>query len=275
MTKRVVSVQDISCFGQCSQTVALPILSAMGIETAILPSSILSTHTGCFKNFTVHDLTEELPKIVNHWIEENITFDAIYTGYIGDIRQFDTIKLLRRQLRPGGLFIVDPAMADLGELYSALDNNIIEGMRDIISYADVVIPNLTEAAFLTGAEYKENYTQEETEELMRRLSLLGPRYSVVTGISTEPGRIGAGCYDKETDSFTYYMAEFVDKVCYGTGDIFSSVIVGSLVNGSDIYSALKLAGDFTASSIRATLNDDNHYYGVNFESVLPELLKGR
>ena len=151
MSKKIVTVQDISCYGQCSITVALPVLSAFGVETAILPSAILSTHTGGFTGFTVHDLTEEMPGIVNHWIREGIKFDAIYTGYIGDTRQFDIINDARKTLlNDRGLLIVDPAMADWGKLYSALDETIVEGMKKIVRTADVILPNLTEAAFLTG-----------------------------------------------------------------------------------------------------------------------------
>lgn len=273
MTKKVVSVQDISCYGQCSQTVALPILSAMGIETAILPSAILSTHTGCFDGFTVHDLTDEMPKIIEHWKKEKITFDAMYTGYIGDARQFDIICDLKSLINEGGMIIVDPAMADHGKLYPALGDDIVDGMRKLVATADVIIPNITEAALLTGYPYKEDYSQQEIEQLLRALGEMGPRYSVITGVSFEAGKIGAGCFDRVTGTYTYYFADYIDKIYHGTGDVFSSVVVGHLVNGNDIYDALKLASEFTTSSIRATLGDDNHYYGVHFESVIGELIK--
>lgn len=271
MTKKVVSVQDISCYGQCSLTVALPILSAMGIETVILPSSVLSTHTGCFDGFTVHDLTDEMPKIVNHWQKERISFDGIYTGYIGDSRQFETILSLRNQLNDGGLFIVDPAMGDHGRLYPALTEDIVEGMKTIVSKADVVLPNITEASFLTGYEYSENYSKEQIEELLQKLSGMGPRYSVITGVTFEEGKIGASCYDKETGEYTYYFSDFVDKVHHGTGDIFASVFVGGMVNGMSVYDSLRTASDFVVASIKATIGDDSHYYGVHFESVIPTL----
>lgn len=273
MTPKVVSVQDISCLGQCSITVALPILSAMGIETVILPSSILSTHTGCFDGFTVHDLTDEMPKIVEHWKKEKIVFDAIYTGYIGDSRQFDTILRLKELMKENGLFVVDPAMGDHGKLYPALTEDIVEGMRKIVRCADVVIPNITEAAFLTGTEYRENFSRKEIEELLRALSDMGPRYSVITGVSFEPGKIGAGCYDSETDEFTYYFADYIDKIYHGTGDIFSSVVVGNLVNGKSVYDSLKLASEFVTAAIKATLDDEGHFYGVHFESVMSMLIQ--
>ena len=139
---KVLSVQDVSCYGQCSLTVALPILSSYGIETVILPSAILSTHTSGFKDFTCLDLTLEMPKIINHWINEKIQVDAIYTGYIGDCRQFDYILECKNKLLVNdGLFIVDPAMADYGKLYPALSLDIVEGMKRISSIADYIIPN--------------------------------------------------------------------------------------------------------------------------------------
>lgn len=273
MTKKVVSVQDISCYGQCSQTVALPVLSVLGVETVILPSAVLSTHTTSFEGYTVHDLTEEMPKIVAHWKKENIKFDAIYTGYISDVRQFDCILDLRSQLNPGGMVIVDPAMADHGELYPALSDDIVEGMRRLVSVADVIIPNITEAVLLTNTEYKPDFTQDEIEGILHKLAALGPRYSVITGVSYESGKLGAVCFDKESGEITNYFSDYVNKICYGTGDIFSSVVVGRMVNGSSVYDALKTASEFVASCIRATIDDDEHHYGVHFESVLHELLK--
>ena len=170
MTK-IVSVQDISCYGQCSLTVAQPILSAYGIETAILPSAILSTHTGGFQHVTVVDLTEEMQKIIDSWKAEGIRFDGIYTGYIGDARQFDMIKEMRCLLNPGGKLFVDPAMADHGKLYSALNENIVEGMRGLVREADIILPNLTEAAFLLGEPYRETYNKEEIDYLCRKLKV--------------------------------------------------------------------------------------------------------
>lgn len=159
--KKIMSVQDISCYGQCSLTVALPILSAFGYETAILPSAVLSTHTAGFKDFTVRDLTDDLDAIVAHWNRENISFDCIYTGYIGDRRQFKTILSAKENLlKKGGVFVVNPAMADNGKLYPALNGDIVDGMREIVKASDYVLPNITEACFLTGAEYKEEYDED-------------------------------------------------------------------------------------------------------------------
>lgn len=268
MNKRIVSIQDISCFGQCSLTVALPILSAYGIETAILPSSILSTHTGGFTGFTVHDLTEEMPKIVDHWHRENITFDAIYTGYIGDVRQFDTIKDTKKLLNEGGMLLVDPAMADYGKLYSALDVSIVEGMRTIVKEADLILPNLTEAAFLLDVEYKEQYTREEVDKILKSLCEMGAKTAVLTGVSYESERLGVSAYNKETGEKQEYFAKRVPKSFHGTGDVFASVTIANILNGKDTYDSIKDACDFVVSCIKNTMKDPGHTYGVKFEEML-------
>lgn len=269
--KKLVSIQDISCFGQCSLTVALPVLSAYGVETAILPSAILSTHTCGFKDFTVLDLTDEMPKIVNHWIAEGITLDAIYTGYIGDTRQFDLILDAKEKLlSENGKLIVDPAMADHGMLYPALGEDIVNGMRSIVKKADIILPNLTEAAFLLEKEYKESYTEPEIKEMLKALEELGPEISILTGVSYEEGKIGAAAYVKSTGEFIEYFAEKQEKGYHGTGDIFSSVAIANLVNGKSIYDSLADACEFIVRCIKNTEAHPEHGYGVCFESVLAE-----
>ena len=264
---KILSIQDISCFGQCSLTVALPIISSYGIETAILPSAVLSTHTSGFKNFTVLDLTDEMEKIINHWIDENIKYDAIYTGYIGNVKQFEYIKIAKEKiLNNEGLLIVDPAMADHGKLYPALDESIILGMKDICSIADYIIPNITEACFLTDSNYLEEYNEDYIDDLLNKLYTLGAKNIVLTGVSFEKGKIGAMYYDGVNK-----VSCFIDKLeksYHGTGDIFSSVIVANILNNVDIKNNLIDAVEFVAKSIEETMNDDNHKYGVKFEKVL-------
>ncbi|MCQ2497649.1 MAG: pyridoxamine kinase [Lachnospiraceae bacterium] len=274
-TKKIVSVQDISCFGQCSLTVALPVLSAYGIETAILPSAILSTHTGGFKNYTVLDLTDEMPKIVRHWHEENIKFDAIYTGYIGDTRQFSLIKDMRSLLNPGGLLLVDPAMADFGKLYSALDNSIVDGMKSLICEADVICPNITEAAFLLGKEYCENPSAEQVKSMLRDLCSMGPKISIMTGVSPEDGKIGAMAYDAADDKFTEFYSERVPHTFHGTGDVFASVLFANIINGKPLSEALEDACEFVVKAINETVDDPSHGYGVRFEQVINSWCKNK
>ena len=271
--KKIMSVQDISCYGQCSLTVALPVLSAYGVETAILPSAILSTHTGGFTGFTVLDLTEEMPKILNHWKQEGIRFDAIYTGYIGDCRQFSMIKEAKAQLAADGTLFVDPAMADHGKLYPALDASIVEGMREIVRAADVILPNLTEAAFLLDEPYQEQYSEEEIRSMVRRLAAMGPETVILTGVSYESDRIGAVAYEKGTDTYTSYFAQKQAKSYHGTGDIFSSVVIANLLNGVPMQETLADACEFIVRCIQKTMPDDGHTYGVKFEDVLAEMRK--
>ena len=266
---KVLSVQDISCYGQCSLTVALPILSSYGIETIILPSAILSTHTSGFKDFTVLDLTDEMPKIINHWTNENIKVNAIYTGYIGDVRQFEYILECKNKiLEKDGLFIVDPAMADHGKLYPALNENIVDGMKQICSKADYIIPNITEASLLTNNEYKEEYDENYINKLLSDLYELGAKKIILTGVSFEPGKIGAVYFDGQ--EIKSYFSNKIVKSYHGTGDIFSSIIVGNIMNGLDILENLKDAVDFVIKCILRTMEDDSHFYGVKFEEILKE-----
>ncbi len=266
MSKKLLTIQDISCYGSCSITAALPILSRYGIETAILPSAILSTHTCGFKNFTVLDLTDEMPKIINHWISEGIKFDAIYTGYIGDVRQFDYIlECKEKLLNEGGLFIVDPAMADHGKLYPALNEDIISGMKRICSVADYIIPNITEACFLTDNEYQEEQDDLFINRLLSDLYSLGAKCVILTSIMDDDS-IGVTAYDGFSKTTILKIME--EKSYHGTGDIFSSIIVADILNGKNMKDTLNHATDFIIDCIDATIDDLNHDYAVKFEDVL-------
>ena len=271
---KVLSIQDISCYGQCSLTVALPILSSYGVETVILPSAILSTHTCGFKDFTVLDLTDEMPNIINHWVKENIEVDAIYTGYIGDERQFDYVLVCKDKiLKDKGLLIVDPAMADHGKLYPALNENIVLGMKKICAKADYIIPNITEACFLTDNEYKEVYDEEYINKLLNDLYSIGAKNIILTGVSYEKDKIGAVYYNG-VDKCSYFSNK-ISTSYHGTGDIFSSVIVGNIMNNVSIYDNLKDAVEFIIECILNTINDDIHRYGVKFEEVLYKKIKAK
>lgn len=269
--KRIVSIQDISCLGQCSLTIALPVISSRGIEVSILPSALMSTHTGGFTGYTCLDLTDEMPKIMDHWISEGIVFDAVYVGYIGDARQFELIKRCREKLlKDGGILIVDPAMADDGQLYSALDCTITDGMRDIIRYADIIMPNLTEAALLLGREYKEKYTRAEMTVMLRELASLGPERVIITGASFEPGKIGAIAYNAADGCVDEFYTDRQPKSYHGTGDIFASIVTADVLNGLPMNKCLEDACTFIEKSIKKTLPVQNHEYGVCFEEVLAD-----
>ena len=269
---KVLSIQDISCYGQCSLTVTLPILSSYGVETVILPSAILSTHTCGFKDFTVLDLTDEMSNIINHWVKENIEVDAIYTGYIGDERQFDYVLVCKEKLlKNNGLLIVDPAMADHGKLYPALNEKIILGMKKICKVADYIIPNITEACFLTNNEYKEEYDEAYIRKILNDLYLMGAKKIILTGVSYEKDKIGAVYYNGH--NCCSYFSNKISTSYHGTGDIFSSVIVGNIMNNVDIYDNLTDAVEFIIECILNTVNDGSHRYGVKFEEVLYKKMK--
>ena len=272
--KRIVTVQDISCVGKCSLTVALPIISAMGVEASILPTAVLSTHT-MFSRFTCKDLTDQIQPIAEHWKEEQMQFAAIYTGYLGSFEQIDLMKAFFEQFKTqDNLVFVDPAMADNGKLYPAFDEKFAKYMATLCAKADVIVPNITEACFMTGTEYRETYDEAYVKDLLQKLSAMGPAVSILTGVSFEAGKTGVMGYDKKTDSYHYYCHEKLPVSFHGTGDVFSSTCVGAMVRGMNWQDAVKVAADYTAECIRLTLEDaDKPWYGVNFEQAIPYLLK--
>lgn len=271
--KRIVSIQDISCLGKCSLTVALPIISAMGVECSIVPTAVLSTHT-MFQNFTCKDLTDQIGPIADHWKSENIVFDAIYTGYlaskeqIGDVCAFfDTFKT------KDNLIVVDPVMADNGKLYPAFGPDFPAEMAKVCAKADLIVPNLTEASLLTGLPYRTEYDEEYIREMLQALAKLGPWYVALTGVSFEKGRLGVMYYDREKNEYGSYFAEHLPASFHGTGDVFASTCVGALMRGLPLGDALALAADYTVECIRLTLaSPEAKWYGVEFESAIPYLV---
>lgn len=271
--KRIVTIQDISCVGKCSLTVALPIISAMGIETAAIPTAVLSTHTA-FKNFTYRDLTNDLPKIANHWKQEKFEFDGIYTGYLGSIEQIDMLKEFFKQFKTSENFIfIDPVMADNGKLYAGFDTNFVKEMKKLCKTADVIVPNLTEASYMLETEYKESYSEQEIKNMLIELSNLGPKYVVLTGVSFKKNELGVMSYNKETNKFFTYFKEKVPAKYHGTGDIFASTLVGAITNNSTLEDSLKIAVDYVWETINDTYKTNKEdAYGVNFETKIPYLI---
>ncbi len=274
MNKKILTIQDISCFGQCSLTVALPIISAMGIETCILPSAILSTHTYQFKGYTFRDLTLDLPLISEHWKKENITFDGIYTGYIGSTEQIGYIKQIIKDFKKeNDIVCVDPAMADHGKLYPGFDKEFVKEMKNLCTMADYIVPNITEACFLLDRPYLETYSKDDIESLVKELSDIGCRNVVLTGVSFKEGELGVASYNKEKDEFNYYFRTKVPYFFHGTGDVYASCFFGALIKGFTLQEAMKIAVDFTVETILNTVEDRNtHWYGVHFEAALPKLI---
>ncbi|MBR6993523.1 MAG: pyridoxamine kinase [Methanobrevibacter sp.] len=271
-TIKILTIQDISCYGQCSITVALPVVSAFGIETAILPSAVLSTHTAGFTDFTVRDLTEDLPEIRKHWEKEDILFDAIYTGFIASIEQLDYIKdIIDSRLKPGGLVFVDPAMADHGEFYNGFDQEFADKMGELCKLGDYVLPNTTEACYILHKPWKEEFTKEEMLEMANELSEFTKRHVILKGDTHKEGQLGMIVLDKDEETCDIVFNDKVDYVSHGTGDVFASAFVGSTMNGKTPTQAAKIAGEFTKRAIEKTVGDETHTYGVKFEQVIPEL----
>lgn len=269
--KRILTIQDISCVGQCSMTVALPILSACGLETAILPSAVLSTHTGGFSGYTVRDLTEDFPAIRRHWESQGITFEGIVTGYLGSTKQVDYVEeIFRTMTTPDGRIVVDPAMADNGKLYPGFDDAYAAAMGRLCAQADVIVPNVTEACILTGHPYAESYDESYVAELVKKLAGLGAGSVVLTGVSYAPEETGVVIWER--GEMSYYRHRRISKSYHGTGDIYTAVLAGAWLQGKSLYEAAKIAADYTVKCIEETVSDPDHWYGVKFEAVLPALI---
>lgn len=270
--KKVLTIQDISCVGQCSLTVALPILSACGHETAIIPSAVLSTHTTGFSGYTFTDLTEDIPAIQKHWQKEGITFDAIYTGYLGSTKQVAYVKdIVENMGADGCIRIIDPAMADNGVLYPGFDDEFVGAMADLCKVGDLILPNITEACMMTGYEYKETYDEAYIEGLLAALENMGLKNIVLTGVSYEPST--TGIIVRKNGTTEYYKHERMARGCPGTGDVYSSAFVGALLCGKSEFEAAKIAGDYTLLCMKNTQDDPDHWYGVKFEPVLGQLIE--
>lgn len=266
---RVLSIQDISCFGQCSLTVALPVISACGVETSILPSAVLSTHTMGFNGYTCLDLTDEMRKILAHWDAQNIKFSAIYTGYLATAEQIQTVRnAFNTRLKENGLKIVDPVMGDYGRLYPAFDMGFVDVMRTLCADADILLPNITEASLLTGLEYKEDYGEDYIDGLLCSLRELGAKNIVLKGVGYDSATTGVVVWDGKEKY--YYSHPKVERVCHGTGDLFASAFTGLLMRGVPIKQAVVKAADFVVESIKLTGEDQ--WYGVNFEPALKTLI---
>ncbi|MBQ9467515.1 MAG: pyridoxamine kinase [Clostridia bacterium] len=272
---KILTVQDISCFGQCSLTVALPILSAAGQETVILPSAVLSTHTAGFSGYTFRDLTDDIPKICAHWQKEGIHFDAVYTGYLGSAKQIGYVKELIA--KTGGekvVTFVDPAMADNGKLYPGFDLAFVDEMKKLAFGADFILPNITEACYLVRKEYKEVYDETYIDGLLESLKRAGAKNIILTGVGYTPETTGVVVLDENGKS--YYKHKKISRGSHGTGDVYASAFVGAHMNGKSAYQAAKIAADYTVRCIEGTVDDDAHRYGVKFEPALPyyiDLLK--
>lgn len=267
-------MQDISCVGKCSITAAFPVISAMGVETALIPTAVLSTHT-MFQGFTFCDLTKEIRPIMDHWEKEQFHFDGIYTGYLGSFEQLDIAAELFQRFGQNAFTLVDPAMADNGKLYYGFDQKFADAMAKLCGKADYICPNLTEASFMLRKEYcGDNYDEAYVREELKELCALGAKTAILTGISLEKGKIGAYAYDSVNDEYHTFFTDEQPEHFHGTGDLWAGTLCGALTIGKSLDDAMKIACLFTAESIRLTLAEENHNtYGVNFEQAMPYLIK--
>ncbi len=267
--KRILTIQDISCVGQCSMTVALPILSACGHETCILPTALLSTHTGGFGRPAVVHFDNALDGMWRHWQENGITFDAILVGYLGSVKAVQTAgEIMDALLAPGGVSIVDPALADHGKRYSGLSEEYSLAMADLCRCADIILPNVTEAAMFSGLEYREELTEDYVNQLLDALD--HPKV-ILTGVGYRAGETGAVVRDGRMQY--HYSHNRVGKSCHGTGDMFAACFTGALMQGRSMADSVKTAADFVCCAIQKTVEDPVHWYGVKFEQALPELIR--
>lgn len=274
MQKRALAIHDISCVGRCSLTVALPVLSAAGIETSVLPTALLSTHTGNFKGFTYHDLSEDIPPILSHWESLHLQFDALYSGFLGSFEQIGLIEELFTRFRtPDTLILVDPAMADQGRLYTTYTPQMAYETKRLCAMADIIVPNLTEAALLLDEPYRENLNQAQIERMLKDLCALGPKKAVLTGVGFEENLLGTAAYDRETGDVTYTFSKRYEQVFFGTGDVFASALLAALLRGRTLSAAAETAAAFVHDAIAHTLLQGRELrYGVAFELALPGLI---
>ena len=270
--KRTVAINDISCMGKCSLTVALPIISSLGIETVVLPTAVLSAHTA-FEGFTFCDLTDEFVPVTEHWKKRSERFDCIYSGYLGSKRQIDLVGNFADDFRDDNTkVIIDPVLGDHGRLYTNFDAEFARSMAKLCAKADVITPNLTEASLLLQREYVgEGYTEDYIKDLLTGLASLGAKKIVLTGVSFDEEHLGVACYDSLTKEYTYYGAQRMGDMFHGTGDVWASSFTAAYVKGYGFTKAAQIATDFTAQCISATLEDkEEHWYGVKFENCLAD-----
>lgn len=274
--KRLLTIQDISCFGKCSLTAAIPVISAMGIETVVIPTAVLSTHTGSgFSGYTFRDLSDDIEGITEHWEKLGLHFDTIYTGYIGSCEQVDMIKRLIARFRTKDtLVVVDPVMGDAGRMYAGFDNRFVDSMKSLCAVADVILPNATEASLLLGRRYSNSLSEFEIRKILMQLTELGCGTAIMTGASPDNAHNGAMAYSKRNDSLVAALGENIPGSFHSTGDIFSSVLSGGMTLGMDLSASLELAVSFTRDCIKATLPlREEQWYSVRFEPCLGSLAK--
>lgn len=272
--KRVLAIHDISCVGRCSLTVALPVISAGGIETSVLPTAVLSTHTGGFQGFTYHDLTSDIMPICHHWKSLGLQFDAIYTGFLGSFEQIDLVMKIFDMFGQNALKIVDPVMADNGKLYSVFDKNFPKGMKQLCEKADIIVPNITEACYMLDISYCEGpYSREYIKTIIDGLLHFCKSKIVLTGVSFEPDKLGVAAIEAPKKEIKYYFNKKVPGIYHGSGDVFASALVTAILRERSLIDSSKIAADFTVGSIRRTFDAKTDVrFGIDFEEQIPQFI---
>lgn len=268
--KKILTIQDFSCVGKCSLTVAIPVISAFGIETSALPTALLSTHTQ-FKHWTFSNLCDQINPITTAWKNEGIKFDGIYTGYLGGIDLIESVKeIIRDFADENSIVMIDPAMGDNGKLYPNFDVEYARANKTLCAVADVITPNITEASFMLGMEYKEEYDADYLKDMCQKLHKNGAKDVVITGVR-RGDEVGAFCLLGGEEVFEYFTEREV-KDFHGTGDLYSSAVYGSLVSGKTLKEAVKFACDYVKHCIAVTLAEPNYStYAVNFEQCTKDI----
>lgn len=274
---KVLVIQDISASCQISMNVAVPILSSLNNSTHMLPTALLSTHTGAgFEDYTYLDLTSEMSKILDHWKQLGLSFDGVLVGYLGSHKQIEIVKrIIKEFATPEAVIVLDPVMGDHGELYDGFDEEYVQEMRELCQLSTVIIPNLTEAAYLTKIPYQKGpHTSEDVERLMKKMVQLNKKQVVLTGVMLSENEIGAASMTQKDQQVSYAFSPVYPGRFEGTGDVFSSVIAGFLFQQISLDLAMTSAVEYVEKVIKRTLkNRPSLRFGVQFETDLLFLIE--
>lgn len=265
LIKKVAAIHDLSGFGRASLTTVIPILSTMGIQVCPVPTAILSTHTSNFTGYSFIDLTDYMEEHIAHWKKLNLEFDCIYSGFLGSPRQIKIVSdFVDHFGHKDNLVVVDPVMGDNGSLYGTMGEEMVVEMRKLVSKADIITPNFTEAAFLLGEKYKETTTEEEVKNWLVRISEMGPKIVIITSVPDEKinefeKNMSVIAYNREDDVFWKVSCKYIPVSYPGTGDAYTSVLIGSLLQGDSLPVAIDRAMQFVTQCIKAS-------YGFKYPS---------
>lgn len=273
-SKRIVAVHDLSGVGRVSLMAVIPILSSMGFQVCALPTAVLSTHTQ-YPSFTFLDLTSEMKRIVSQWKALDFRFDTFYTGYLGSPEQIRIVEdFISDFRRPSDLVVVDPVLGDNGQLYKGFTEDMVLGMRGLIHKADVITPNMTELYLLLGENYRDRMSDGELKQVLRKLSDMGPEIVIVTSVPVidQPHMTSVYAYNRCGGRYWKVTCPYLPAHYPGTGDAFTSVITGALMQGDSLPIALDRASQFILQGIRATFGYEyNNMDGIMLEKVLHNL----